>query len=74
MVDHLILTNKIVFIHQTLKKLQVLQKLPKEGFLADFQAIDSTKYNLHDEQIYQILQTDIKDIGEFADRIEKKLL
>lgn len=46
MVDNLVLRNKIEFIGQCLMKLTMLRNLAKEEFLGNFQAIDSTKYNL----------------------------
>lgn len=45
-VDSSTLQSKIFFIESSLKKLRVLQRISKEEFLANFQAIDSTKYNL----------------------------
>lgn len=46
MVDKSVLRNKINFINESLNKLNSLRQLNKDEFLNNFQAVDSSKYNL----------------------------
>lgn len=45
MVDKDILQRKLSFIDRRLLNLETLKLLPREEFLANFQSVDSAKYN-----------------------------